>query len=104
MDKINQLYYKLNQILIKNDDKYHCINEYFEYINLSSIEVFLFDYQNNPIFCNQIFRFMLNITKSLKIKIDKFYAVRINEECINGAHYYADLILLFLENQYKAFD
>jgi hypothetical protein len=99
MDIINQLYLKLIKISLKNNNQYECINKYFEYIDLSSFENFLFDYINNPIFCNQIFRFMLNISKSLKIKIDKFYAVRINEECIKGEYYYANLILNFLEDK-----
>lgn len=97
--ELEQLYKKLILILSKNKNKYKIIDFYFEYIELSSSQNFINSYNESPIFCNSIYRYILNISRVLNICIDKIFLVRIDSECIKGSNYYADLILEFLNNQ-----
>lgn len=102
--ELKQLFNKLLLILSKNNNKYKIIDSYFVYIELSSYENFINSYKESPIFCNSIYRYILNISRGLHISINKIFAVRSDPECIKGSNYYADLILEFLNNQDMAFD
>ena len=98
MDSIKDLYSILITISKKSN------SQYFELIELSSYEKFYDEYKNNEIFCNSIYRFMINISRDLNIELDKIFYIRNNDECIKGACYYANKILDCLNNQDKASD
>jgi hypothetical protein len=99
--ELKQLYEKLILILLKNKNKYNIIDSYFEYIELSSYQNFINSYNESPIFCNSIYRYILNISRGLNICINKIFFVRKDSECIKGSNYYTDLILEFLNNEDK---
>lgn len=97
--ELELIYNKLNKIVIKNNNKIETINDYFYFIELSSLKKFLIAYQTDKTFCNSIYRFLNNISRNLNLPVNKFFAVRVDSECIKGMHYCADLILEYLNNQ-----